>query len=129
MRTPYRPNPQKYVEYYTQQGKGAQFFQGMPYQAGYGIGNILSGLFRTAVPFFKPILKSGAQILKQEALKTGKDIVKDMLLSQGKVPAKKILSQHAKRGLKRGIERMVTGKGYKRRKIQCATPKYDDILD
>lgn len=60
---------------YPQSGGSMNVFAGTRYQKGYGLGNILSGLFRSAVP----LLKKGAVSLGKTALKTGLNVVKDGL--------------------------------------------------
>ena len=44
-------------------------------QRGYGIGSVLSGMLRAAVPF----LRRGAQALGKQALRTGLDVGRDVL--------------------------------------------------
>ena len=65
---------------YVQTGKGGDFpvFRGSRMQRGYGLGSILSGVFRTAIPF----LKRGAKALGKEALRTGVNIGQDVLSGQ-----------------------------------------------
>ncbi len=47
-------------------------FIGIPYQRGYGIGNIISGLFKSVIPLAKNVFKVAKPILK----KTGKQMLK-----------------------------------------------------
>lgn len=66
---------------YVQTGKGGgdfPVFRGSRMQRGYGLGSILSGVFRTAIPF----LKRGAKALGKEALRTGVNIGQDVLSGQ-----------------------------------------------
>ncbi len=68
-----------YERYYRNQaGGGGNFFKGAPIQRGYGLGNILGGLFRAALP----ILKQGATTLGKQALRTGVNIASDALNGQ-----------------------------------------------
>lgn len=68
MRVPYCCDSHAHEQYYTQQaGGGLPVFAGARVQQGHGIGNILGGLVRMAIP----LLKSGAGILKREAVKAG----------------------------------------------------------
>ena len=61
---------------YIQYGRGGiPVFRGSRMQRGYGIGSVLSGMFRAAVPF----LRRGAQTLGKEALRTGITIGQDVL--------------------------------------------------
>ena len=58
-----------------QQGGGdVPIFQGYRGQRGHGIGSVLAGLFRSAVP----ILKKGLSFFLPEALKTGAKIANDV---------------------------------------------------
>ena len=45
-------------------------------QAGYGIGNILGGLFRSFVPLVKNVAKMAAPVLKSAAKTSGKELLK-----------------------------------------------------
>ena len=66
---------QMYEDYYAQQsGSGLPIFVGGRGQRGHGIGSVLSGLFRSAVPF----LKRGMKFLGKQALKTGAEIASDV---------------------------------------------------
>ena len=61
---------------YVQSGKGSfPVFRGSRMQRGYGIGSVLSGMLRAAVPF----LRRGAQALGKQALRTGLDVGRDVL--------------------------------------------------
>ena len=66
-----------YERYYRHQ-TGGNFFRGARIQRGYGLGNILGGLFRSALP----ILKKGAKALGKQALQTGVEIASDALSGQ-----------------------------------------------
>ena len=91
-----------YEQYYRNQvGSGDVFFRGTRIQRGYGLGNILSGLFRTALP----ILKQGAKGLGKEVLRTGVEIASDGLSGQNvKTAAKARLKQAGARSLKRAAD-------------------------
>ena len=68
-----------YEDYYMQQsGSGLSVFQGSRGQRGHGLGSMLSGLFRSAVP----MLKRGLATFGKHALKTGLEIAGDV--SEGK---------------------------------------------
>ena len=61
-----------YEDYYTKQnGGGLPVLYGARKQRGYGIGNVLEGLFRRALSF----LKSGAKILGRKALNVATDMI------------------------------------------------------
>ena len=80
-----------YVKYYKNQaGGGDHYFRGSPVQKGYGLGDILGGLFRSALP----MIKQGAKMLGKEALKTGVGIAADALDGQNvKMAAKNRVRQ------------------------------------
>ena len=66
---------QMYEDYYMQQsGSGLPVFQGSRGQRGHGIGSVLSGLFRSAMP----MLKRGLATFGKHALKTGLEIAGDV---------------------------------------------------
>ena len=68
-----------YEDYYMQQsGSGLPVFQGSRGQRGHGLGSMLRGLFRSAVP----MLKRGLATFGKHALKTGLEIAGDV--SEGK---------------------------------------------
>ena len=65
-----------YEDYYLQQsGSGLPVFHGSRGQRGHGLGSMLSGLFRTAVP----MLKRGLATFGKHALKTGLEIAGDVV--------------------------------------------------
>ena len=60
-----------YEDYYTRQSGGeVSVFYGARTQRGHGLGSILGGLFRRALPF----LSSGAKILGQQAANVASDM-------------------------------------------------------
>jgi hypothetical protein len=63
------------LDYYTKQsGGGIPHFEGYRGQRGHGLGSILSGLWRSAVP----ILKRGLSFFLPAALRTGAKIANDV---------------------------------------------------
>jgi len=65
----------QYEDYYLQQsGSGLPIFQGSRGQRGHGLGSMLSGLFRSAVP----MIKRGIATFGKHALKTGLEIASDV---------------------------------------------------
>src|SRR6188768_1468366 len=65
----------EYEDYYMRQsGSGMSVFQGYQGQRGHGLGSMLSGLFRSAVP----MLKRGLATFGKHALKTGLEIASDV---------------------------------------------------
>lgn len=78
MYVPYRCCQESFEKYYTQQtGHGLDFYQGSPYQRGYGLGGIFRSLFRAAVPLFQ----SGAKAVGKQLFHSGVDLLND--ISQG----------------------------------------------
>ena len=72
------PDSKNYEHYYTQQvGMGIPVFTGPRTQRGYGLGGILGGLFRSAMP----LIRQGAKTLGRQVLSTGVGI--ETLLSYG----------------------------------------------
>ena len=64
-----------YEEYYLNQaGSGLPVFVGSRHTKGYGIGNVLSGLIRLAVP----VLKRTGKAVVREGLRTGIDVLSDV---------------------------------------------------
>jgi hypothetical protein len=63
------------MDYYiNQSGSGMPVFEGSRGQRGHGLGSILSGLFRNAMP----ILKRGLAIFGKQALRTGLEVANDV---------------------------------------------------
>lgn len=66
--------------YKSQHGGSLPVFQGSMYQRGYGIGNIISGLARHAIPLLKssivPLAKSGMKSIGNKAFNTGRQLVR-----------------------------------------------------
>jgi len=68
-----------YEDYYLRQsGSGLPVFQGARGQSGHGLGSMLSGFFRSAMP----MIKRGLTTFGKHALKTGLEIAGDV--SEGK---------------------------------------------
>ncbi|KAK6175843.1 hypothetical protein SNE40_014223 [Patella caerulea] len=88
---PYRCDEAKIRHYYlSQTGDGFPVFWGTPYQKGYGLGSVLSSLFRVATP----LLKSAAKTVGKKALTTGAQIFGDVFHGKNlKTSAKRHLLQ------------------------------------
>jgi hypothetical protein len=68
-------NQEMYEDYYLRQsGSGLPVFQGSRGQRGHGLGSMLSGLFRSAIP----MLKRGLATFGKHALKTRLEIAGDV---------------------------------------------------
>ena len=99
MRVRYTPNAKLYDEYYNNQsGFGLPVYVGG--MRGKGIGSVLSGLFRAAVP----LLKKGGKALLKEGLTSGMQVANDVLAGQNiKTAVKKRVQGGSRRLLKRAI--------------------------
>ena len=93
---------------YVQSGRGDfPVFRGSRMQRGYGLGSILSGMFRTAIPF----LKSGAKALGKQALRTGVSIGQDVLSGQNlKTAARRRALETLRQQKSKGRSTSATGK-------------------
>ena len=67
-----------YIEQAQQKGGSLPAFRGATIQQGYGLGSILKGLYRWAVPH----LSSGMKAVGREALKGGLNVAQDVLEGQ-----------------------------------------------
>ena len=114
-----------YEDYYIQQsGNGLPIFVGSRSQRGHGLGSMLSGLFRSAVP----MLKRGLATFGKHALKTGLEIAGDV--ADGKSfrdsATEKILPTILP-GIKRFAEEEIfsrqTGSGKRRRRARKSVAK------
>ncbi len=110
-----------YETYYMQQaGSGLPFYAGARMQRGHGLGSILSGLFRAAIPLIKktavPALKTvarktavgGIRALKKKALETGVRLASDAMRGRN-------MKQAVTSRLKQMGEDLLERKGIKRR--------------
>lgn len=72
----HQPCTRDYENYYLNQcGYGSPVFGGVRVQKGHGLGNILGGIFRAAMP----LIKSGAKSLGKKALQTGYKVAGDVV--------------------------------------------------
>ena len=63
--------------YVYQTGSGLNYYQGSPYQRGYGLGGLFRSLFRVAAPLFK----SGVKAIGKQVFHSGVNLMND--ISQG----------------------------------------------
>lgn len=118
----FRVNPRHYEDYYLHQiGHGLPVFRGGRGQRGHGIGNILGGLFRSAVP----LLKKGAKALGKEALRTGMAVAGDVLDGRSLKSSVKTRGLAASKRVARKAVSSVTASsnGNKKRKRQPTTTR------
>ena len=90
---------------YHQSGHGMPVFSGARYQRGYGLGHVVKGLYRSAVPLLK---KAGTR-----ALKSGVETIVSGILSPKAKPRVRIAVRDGKR----------TGWTTKRKKVAAKTRK------
>ena len=121
-----------YEDYYIQQsGSGMPVFQGSRSQRGHGIGSVLSGLFRSAVP----MLKRGLATFGKHALKTGLDIAEDVVSGNKslKDSARDRIVPTILPGIKRFAEQEIfntqTGSGKRRRRGKKVKRAKKDIFN
>ena len=107
---PYHTPLNYYDQYYMNQvGAGMPVYRGSPVlQRGYGLGGLLRGLFRRALPF----LKKGATMVGKQALQTGMDLAEDVMSGQNiKTAAKRRIKSGGKQLGADGLKRVQTGRG------------------
>ena len=102
MRKPYCCEGSKamFEEYYTGQSGGMPVYQGSLGQRGHGLGSMISGWFRNALP----IIKRGLAFFGKQALKTGLEVANDV--AEGGT-----FADSARRRLPDGINRFVSTVG------------------
>ena len=98
MRVKYTPNPRLYEEYYNQIGHGFPVYIGG--MRGSGVGSVLSGLFRAAIP----LLKKGGRALLNEGLSSGLQVAQNVIEGQN---FKKAVKQQTKKAGKRLLKRTI----------------------
>jgi len=85
-----------YEDYYRSQiGSGMPVFEGSRGQRGHGLGSMLSGLFRSAMP----MIKRGLAFFGKHALKTGLEVANDVADGQ-------TFRNSAQRRIPEGIKRI-----------------------
>lgn len=105
-------DPHFFDQYYLNQvgsGTGLPVYHGSTrLQRGYGLGGLLGGLFRSAMP----LLKKGAMTVGRQALQTGVDIAQDVISGQNvKTAAKRRLKAAGKQLGSKALRKIQTGKG------------------
>ncbi len=89
-----------------QRGKALPVYVGRYNIRGYGLGgSIISNLFKTALPFLKPIAKKIMGHVKDEAIQTGRDIAQDVFVD--KISPKSSFKNRTRESFKQ----VFTGKG------------------
>ena len=111
-------DPGHFDKYYMNQvGSGMTFYRGSPHlQRGYGLGGLLGGLFRSAIP----LLKKGAAAIGKHALQTGMEIADDVIGHVGgqnvKTAAKRRIKQSGRQLATKAVRKIQKGGGKRRRK-------------
>ena len=137
-------NSPLYGDYYaTQAGSGLPVFAGARMQRGHGIGSVLGGLFRSAVP----LLKRGVSTLGKQALRSGLGFAGDLLQGRSAKEAAVERSREAARNLlkkatsvasptvrppgtpHRGIKRRSPKKTGSSKKVKRRVTSQKDIFD
>jgi hypothetical protein len=86
-----------YEDYYiNQSGSGLPVYHGSSGQRGHGLGSMLSGLFRSAMP----MIKRGLAFFGRQALKTGLEVANDVADGQS-------FEESARSRIPTGIKRFV----------------------
>ena len=104
------PTTHCYEQYYLNQiGSGMPVYRGSTgLQRGYGLGGLLGGLFRSAIP----ILKKGVMAVGREALQSGIDIAQDVMSGQNVKTATKRRMKTAGRNMgRKALNKLQKGKG------------------
>ena len=104
----------------SQYGGGGQFYKGLPYQRGYGLGNI----FKTVMKFLAPVAKS----VGRQALSTGAEIVGDWaggtpLKQAAKRRGRKAVGNLARQAVSRMSASTQKGRGRRRKKGRSSVKK------
>jgi hypothetical protein len=110
-----------YEKYYIgQSGNGVPVYSGSRGQRGHGLGSMLSGLFRSAVP----LIRRGLAKFGRHALKTGLEIANDVADGQSvKDAAKRRVGEGIKRFASQSFNSTQSGSGKRRRTTRKATRK------
>ena len=105
-----------YENYYlSQTGDGLPVFYGSRGQRGHGLGSLLGGLFRSAMP----MIKRGLAAFGKHALKTGLEVANDVVAGDSiKDSAKKRIPQAIKRFASGALSQ--SGSGYGKRRRQAS---------
>ena len=105
--------PKSYEQYYiNQSGSGMPVYRGSTgLQRGYGLGGLLGGLFRSAMP----ILKKGAMAVGREALQSGMDIAQDVMKGENvKTAAKRRMKTAGRNMGRKALNKLQRGRGAKK---------------
>ncbi len=113
-------SPQTYERYYLNQiGSGSPVYRGSTHlQRGYGLGGLMRGLFRSALP----ILKKGAAAVGKEALQASVDIAQDVMSGQNvKSAAKRRLKTAGRNMGAKVMDKIQKGKGTTSKRATTST--------
>lgn len=125
MYVPYQCCGKSFEDYYVQQGNGLNFYQGVPYQKGYGFGGLFRSFFRAAVPLFK----SGAKAVGKQLFHSGVDMLNDLSKGENiKTAAKRRLQEAGQNLTDKAMTKVKTMVGSGRRIKKRKYPKKQLIL-
>lgn len=109
-----------YTQYYNDQvgGRIGRVYTGTPHQRGHGIGSFLGGLYRTVLPLFK----TGMKAIGKETIRSGFNVLDDVTNNNMNFrEAFKKRGNESLDNLKRKavdkIDRVMSGSGYKKRRV------------
>ena len=89
-------------------------YQGYPSQYGHGLGNVLGGVFRAALPIVKSIAKQAAPVVKNVAKRAGSELLESGIkLVQKKMKKSKPVKRATSRPVQH-IRRQPPGKPVRR---------------
>ena len=106
-----------------EQSGGINVYAGSQFQKGHGIGNVLSGLFRSALP----LIKKGAASLGKTAIQTGVNILNDGLQGKNlKASIKQNAKQAGKEILSNAVKSVTSRSQSNRRDFSTPTLSYSN---
>eukprot|EP00057_Strongylocentrotus_purpuratus_P003423 XP_003726621.1 PREDICTED: uncharacterized protein F54H12.2-like [Strongylocentrotus purpuratus] len=105
------------MEYGRGGGGGLPVFRGARMQRGYGLGSMLKGLLRSAIP----IVKSGGKLLGKKAWQTGLNVVRDV------ANGKSLASATTSNLKKLGQQFTSNSSGRVKKKVKRKRPKKDPV--
>jgi hypothetical protein len=74
-RIPYHSNKELYRRHYCQHGKGFPVYKGEFHQQGYGLGGILSSMFKSVIPLAMPVIKKMGKRLLSSGVKVARNVI------------------------------------------------------
>ena len=106
VRVLFDPESVEWEDFLESQQGGAYYFEGVPYQRGYGIGSVFSNLLRYLIPIGKAVGRE----LGKEGLATGTRILNELSSGQD---LKTAVKSETRQGLKNLVDKAYEGSGKK----------------